>query len=235
MRRPRRALSGNRPAVRRAAAGELAPRDRHRRAHAAGARRGARTVRRHARAVRRAGARPRQGRDAAGRCGRATSATSRPASASSASCANACACRPSTASSGSSPRASTSASIARPELRDATVLEVLESADAFRRPERFEQLLLACEADARGRGPELRDRPYPQAQTMAQLPARRRRGQARCRDPGGERRAGDRAAPARQRGSRRSAPSATGSAASGCLRQSVWRRSRVAKPRSGAS
>ena len=43
------------------------------------------------------------------------------------------------------------------------MLEVLEAADAFRRPERFDKLLLACEADARGRGPELRARTYPQA------------------------------------------------------------------------
>jgi tRNA nucleotidyltransferase (CCA-adding enzyme) len=50
-----------------------------------------------------------------------------------------------------------------PELRDATLLEVLEATDAFRRPDRFEKLLLACEADARGRGPELRARPYAQA------------------------------------------------------------------------
>jgi tRNA nucleotidyltransferase (CCA-adding enzyme) len=50
-----------------------------------------------------------------------------------------------------------------PELRDATVLEVLEATDAFRRPDRFDKLLLACEADARGRGPELRARPYAQA------------------------------------------------------------------------
>jgi tRNA nucleotidyltransferase (CCA-adding enzyme) len=50
-----------------------------------------------------------------------------------------------------------------PELRDATLLEVLEATDAFRRPDRFEKLLLACEADARGRGPELRARPYVQA------------------------------------------------------------------------
>jgi tRNA nucleotidyltransferase (CCA-adding enzyme) len=50
------------------------------------------------------------------------------------------------------------------EMRDATVLEVLEATDAFRRPERFENLLLACEADARGRGPELRTRPYAQGE-----------------------------------------------------------------------
>jgi tRNA nucleotidyltransferase (CCA-adding enzyme) len=52
------------------------------------------------------------------------------------------------------------------ELRDTTVLEVLEAADAFRRPDRFDKLLLACEADARGRGPELRAQPYPQAQSF---------------------------------------------------------------------
>jgi len=37
------------------------------------------------------------------------------------------------------------------ELRTSTLLRVLDQADAFRRPERFEKLLLACEADARGR------------------------------------------------------------------------------------
>jgi tRNA nucleotidyltransferase (CCA-adding enzyme) len=46
------------------------------------------------------------------------------------------------------------------EMRDATVLEVLEATDAFRRPERFEKLLLACEADARGRGESLRRQDY---------------------------------------------------------------------------
>jgi tRNA nucleotidyltransferase (CCA-adding enzyme) len=49
------------------------------------------------------------------------------------------------------------------ELRPATVLDLLEQVDAFRRPERFERLVLACEADARGRGPDLRIAPYPQA------------------------------------------------------------------------
>lgn len=52
------------------------------------------------------------------------------------------------------------------EQRPATVLELLELTDAFRRPERFERFLLACEADARGRGPELRARPYPQADRL---------------------------------------------------------------------
>ena len=48
------------------------------------------------------------------------------------------------------------------ELRDDTMLKVLERSDAFRRPERFEKFLLACEADARGRT-GLEDRDYPQA------------------------------------------------------------------------
>jgi tRNA nucleotidyltransferase (CCA-adding enzyme) len=48
------------------------------------------------------------------------------------------------------------------ELRDDTVVRILEKADAFRRPQRFEHFLIACEADARGRtGFENRD--YPQA------------------------------------------------------------------------
>jgi tRNA nucleotidyltransferase (CCA-adding enzyme) len=48
------------------------------------------------------------------------------------------------------------------ELKPGTVLKVLQKTDAFRRPERFEQFLLCCEADARGRtGFEERD--YPQA------------------------------------------------------------------------
>ncbi len=49
------------------------------------------------------------------------------------------------------------------ELRPGTLLELLEHTDAFRRAERFDRMLIACEADARGRGPELRGAPYPQA------------------------------------------------------------------------
>lgn len=48
------------------------------------------------------------------------------------------------------------------ELRPATILELFEHTDALRRPERFAQLLLACEADARGRA-GLENREYPQA------------------------------------------------------------------------
>ena len=49
------------------------------------------------------------------------------------------------------------------EQRPGTILELLELTDAFRRGERFERFLLACEADARGRGPGLRAQPYRQA------------------------------------------------------------------------
>ena len=47
------------------------------------------------------------------------------------------------------------------ELRPKTILEFMERADAFRRPERFAQALLACEADSRGRT-GLENVPYPQ-------------------------------------------------------------------------
>lgn len=51
------------------------------------------------------------------------------------------------------------------ELRASTILELLETVDAFRRPARFEQFLLACAADMRGRtGFESRD--YPQADLL---------------------------------------------------------------------
>ncbi|MBV8878229.1 MAG: multifunctional CCA addition/repair protein [Gammaproteobacteria bacterium] len=53
------------------------------------------------------------------------------------------------------------------ELRPATLLTLLENCDAFRRPERFGELLLACEADARGRtGRE--EAPYPQVDYLRQ-------------------------------------------------------------------
>jgi tRNA nucleotidyltransferase (CCA-adding enzyme) len=47
------------------------------------------------------------------------------------------------------------------ELRATTVLEVLESTDAFRRPARFAELLEVCECDARGRL-GFAEQPYPQ-------------------------------------------------------------------------
>ena len=48
------------------------------------------------------------------------------------------------------------------QLRASTVLKLLEATDALRRPERFEDFLRACEADARGRA-GLQGQPYPQA------------------------------------------------------------------------
>jgi tRNA nucleotidyltransferase (CCA-adding enzyme) len=52
------------------------------------------------------------------------------------------------------------------ELRAKTVLEFMERADAFRRPERFAHALLACEADSRGRT-GLENAPYPQRQYLS--------------------------------------------------------------------
>lgn len=51
------------------------------------------------------------------------------------------------------------------ELRPATLLKLLEGTDALRRPERFEDFLLACEADAKGRT-GLENNPYPQADLL---------------------------------------------------------------------
>jgi len=51
------------------------------------------------------------------------------------------------------------------ELRPNTIVTLFERCDAFRKPERFAQMLLASECDARGRGHETHDmryREYPQ-------------------------------------------------------------------------
>jgi tRNA nucleotidyltransferase (CCA-adding enzyme) len=48
------------------------------------------------------------------------------------------------------------------ELRPGTIVKLLEGTDALRRPERFDEFLLACEADLRGRK-GFADRAYPQA------------------------------------------------------------------------
>ncbi|HET7176863.1 MAG TPA: multifunctional CCA addition/repair protein [Gammaproteobacteria bacterium] len=48
------------------------------------------------------------------------------------------------------------------EIRSDTLLKLLENVDAFRRPERFELFLTACEADHRGRT-GLEGTPFPQA------------------------------------------------------------------------
>ena len=46
------------------------------------------------------------------------------------------------------------------ELRPATILKLLSATDAFRKPERFEEILLAAESDFRGR-PGFETKPYP--------------------------------------------------------------------------
>lgn len=42
------------------------------------------------------------------------------------------------------------------ELRAATIVDVFEQTDAFRRPHQFDNLLIACEADAQGKGPQIK-------------------------------------------------------------------------------
>ena len=54
------------------------------------------------------------------------------------------------------------------ELRPATLLDTLQALDAFRRPQRFEQFLLACEADSTGR-PGYERQPYPQADLFRRM------------------------------------------------------------------
>ncbi len=48
------------------------------------------------------------------------------------------------------------------EMRPDTLLDLLQDTDAFRQPARFEQFLLACECDSRGRF-GFEGKPYPQA------------------------------------------------------------------------
>ena len=51
------------------------------------------------------------------------------------------------------------------ELRPNTLLKIFEQTGAFRTPQRFENFLLACEADARGRK-GFEEKPYPQAKYL---------------------------------------------------------------------
>jgi tRNA nucleotidyltransferase (CCA-adding enzyme) len=51
------------------------------------------------------------------------------------------------------------------ELKPKTLLQFMERADAFRRPARFAEALLACEADSRGRT-GLEELPYPQREFL---------------------------------------------------------------------
>jgi tRNA nucleotidyltransferase (CCA-adding enzyme) len=56
------------------------------------------------------------------------------------------------------------------ELRADTLLELMETCDALRRPERFSELLLACQIDAQGRA-GLENQPYPQRAYAEQMRA----------------------------------------------------------------
>jgi tRNA nucleotidyltransferase (CCA-adding enzyme) len=51
------------------------------------------------------------------------------------------------------------------EFGAAAIVRLLERCDAFRKPQRFDFALLACECDARGRG-GMQDKPYPQRERL---------------------------------------------------------------------
>jgi tRNA nucleotidyltransferase (CCA-adding enzyme) len=51
------------------------------------------------------------------------------------------------------------------ELQPDTILRMFEATDAFRRQERFDELLITCEADARGRT-GLEEKAYPEADIL---------------------------------------------------------------------
>jgi tRNA nucleotidyltransferase (CCA-adding enzyme) len=51
------------------------------------------------------------------------------------------------------------------EMRPATIMKFLQDTDAIRQPERFEDFLLACECDSRGRL-GYADKPFPAAQKL---------------------------------------------------------------------
>jgi tRNA nucleotidyltransferase (CCA-adding enzyme) len=51
------------------------------------------------------------------------------------------------------------------ELRAATIANMLQSVDAYRKPERFEEFLQACSCDFHGR-PGYAEKPYPQAERL---------------------------------------------------------------------
>ena len=72
------------------------------------------------------------------------------------------------------------------ELRPGTVLKLFKRVDAFRRPERFERFLAACEADKRGRAGRSA-KPYPQAALLRRaLSAARETSAAPLREAGYE-------------------------------------------------
>jgi tRNA nucleotidyltransferase (CCA-adding enzyme) len=57
------------------------------------------------------------------------------------------------------------------DIGAAALVRLLERCDAFRKPQRFEQVLLACECDARGRGGKEEDAYPPRDRLMAALTA----------------------------------------------------------------
>ena len=85
------------------------------------------------------------------------------------------------------------------EFGAAALVRLLERCDALRRPDRFAELLLACECDARGRL-GLEEKPYPPRARLSRSLAPGRRGRRHCGRCGRRRRA----ARAARRSARRS-------------------------------
>lgn len=54
------------------------------------------------------------------------------------------------------------------ELNAKTIIKLFQETDAFRKPERFHQMITACQADSQGRT-GLKERPYPQADFLLNL------------------------------------------------------------------
>lgn len=57
------------------------------------------------------------------------------------------------------------------DMRKDTIIKLFDKTDAWRKPQRFEEFLITCEADARGRL-HFENEPYPQRAVMAQYLAR---------------------------------------------------------------
>ena len=68
------------------------------------------------------------------------------------------------------------------ELRASTLLKLLKRLDAFRKPQRVQQFVTACEADARGRL-GLEEQPYPQGQWLLDAFAAAQQVTAKSVDP----------------------------------------------------
>ena len=158
-------LSRGRRIVRRSATRAVASRDRYRRPHADGVADGGAVVAQRDRALRGARCTTLAKRRRRRNCSRATMATSNAPKSCSSGCARACPCRIGSAISRVLVARHHGTVHKAAELKPQTMLRMIMAADGLRQPERFDEMLLACEADARGRK-GLEDRAYPQGDRL---------------------------------------------------------------------